>query len=163
MRLAIRAIALLLLFVTGTILSIPGHGGGESCTIIAYLGSFKIVEEGSKSAGDQWIWEAEINGSLVAKWDYIKGFTQNPFIYTSRASTIQLGIKASVTEDDNFPDKGEREEVIEFECPFLKDSPIRKTLEVTVVEDRGPKGRVESYYTTWQFEFVVEPLLVQYH
>jgi hypothetical protein len=127
------------------------------------LGSFKIVEEGSRPAGDKWTLQAEVNGSSVGRWDYAEGFSQSPFIHTFHGPTIQLEIKASAIENDGTSDEGTREGAIEFECPYSGDFPIREALEAKVVEDRGAQGRVEHWYTTWQFEFVVEPLLVQYH
>jgi hypothetical protein len=167
MRLALTCVVLLLVLTTqGAVRNYTfAEDGSQTCTIMVYLGSFKVVETGTRSAGDQWSLVAEVNGFRIAEWDYrsSEGFRQTPSIQSFRSPNTSLEIRASATEHDDTPDIGAADEIIELDCPSLEGSPRVETLDVRVVEDRGAAGRVPSYYTVWRFEFVLSPLFMQYH
>jgi hypothetical protein len=155
-------VGLALVFQGGVERGVFAEGGGQTCTVMVYLSSFRVIGQGTRVAGNNWVLVAEVNGSQIASWHYTEGFSQKPLISTLNSPLSQLKIRVIARDEDGYPDIDTAEGSIELKCP-LTEGPVTSQLEVTVIEDRGPQGKVPSWFTRWRFELLVLPLLVQYH
>ncbi|QWU17815.1 hypothetical protein SAMN04487895_105234 [Paenibacillus sophorae] len=119
----------------------PLFAAGKTVKIKVTLVSAELVD--NEHVGNEWWWGGYVNG---------KELEEGSSVTVNVSSSISIKLRAEAQEQDKYPEDGTANATVKVAS--IKSS-LNKTLNVTVVENRG---RYSGNTAKWRFVFKIQKL-----